>query len=151
MNFTPESKRKPHLLLFYTDWCFPCMQAAPIWRRMVDQLEPLGVVMATVHAGHEAALARRVSVHSLPCIVLLIDENTYVYKDSVYSVQRVVEFIKSKIPYKLVPTLTDDGVSEFLSGWNDNRIRGLLFEPKPTIRLRYLIAAFYHRHRVAFG
>lgn len=43
---------------------------------------------------------------------------------------------------------TADG---FLSGWTDNRVRALLFEPRTQPRLRYLLSAFQFRHRVAFG
>lgn len=61
------------------------------------------------------------------------------------------EFIKSKMPYKLVKTITDDTVDSFLAGWEDNKVRGLIFEDKQSVRLRYLLAAYHFRDRVTFG
>lgn len=89
-SITPKSQFTPHILMFYSDWCFSCMKAANSFKKLIDTLEPLGTVFATVNAGHENSLVRRLSVHSLPCIVLVLDGRTYVYKDSVFSVQRVV-------------------------------------------------------------
>jgi len=61
------------------------------------------------------------------------------------------EFIKSKFPYKLVSSVGEDNLDEFLNGWTDNRVRGLILSPKTGVRLRYLTTAFRFRHRVAFG
>lgn len=55
------------------------------------------------------------------------------------------------MPYRLVSAIRDDSVETFLSGWHDNRVRALVFQRTDSLRLRYLLAAFYHRHRVAFG
>lgn len=120
---------------------------------MIETLEPLGVNFATVNAGHgrEEGLLRRTSVHSLPCIVLVMSGNNYVFKDSVYSVQKLVDFIRNKLPYKLIQPVNDETVGAFLGGWMDNRVRGLVMEPRAQPRLRYLISAFRFKHRVAFG
>lgn len=61
------------------------------------------------------------------------------------------EFIRSKLPYKLVPTITDSNVDSFLDGWYDNRVRALVFERQQQPRLRYLLTAFHFRRRVAVG
>ncbi|KAF7992695.1 hypothetical protein HCN44_005039 [Aphidius gifuensis] len=146
-----KSYRKPYLILFYSDWCFSCLQVEPMWRRLIDELDPLGVNLVTAHAEREPSFARRVGVHSLPCLALTIDGRTSIYKESLFNVQRIVEYIRNKFPYKLIPKINNDNVDNFLSGWMDNRIRGLIFEKKDTPRLRYLLTAFYHRDRVAFG
>lgn len=67
-----------------------CLRAAPVWKRLVDTLQSRGVTLVTVHAGHEPLLARQHSVSGLPGLVLLINRHSYVYKDSLLSVQRVV-------------------------------------------------------------
>jgi DnaJ family protein C protein 16 len=61
------------------------------------------------------------------------------------------DFVRNRFPYKLVQQVTDDNVDAFLNGWVDNRIRALIFERQESIRLRYLLMAFYYRDRVAFG
>lgn len=150
-NLVPKSQHIPHLVLFYTDWCFSCLQAAPLWRRLVDTLEPLGVALVTVHGGRESTLARKIGVPQLPGLVLLLDGKNYVYKEGFHSAQKIIEFIRSKLPYKMVPVVNDDNVEDFLNGWADNRVRGLIFERQNVLRLRYLVTAFHFRDRVAFG
>lgn len=66
------------------------MQVEPIWRHIIEELEPVGVGIATVHAEKEPLLARKIGVHSLPCLILLIDGKANVYKETLYSVQKVV-------------------------------------------------------------
>ncbi|XP_014254175.1 dnaJ homolog subfamily C member 16 isoform X1 [Cimex lectularius] len=147
----PKSYRTPHLLLFYSDWCFPCLQVEPVWKRIMEELEPIGVGIATVHAENEKGLARKVGVPSLPCLILLSDGRSSVYKESLFSIQKVVEFVRNKMPYKMVPQINDENVDVFLSGWVDNKVRALVFQRSDPLRLRYLLTAFYHRDRVAFG
>lgn len=49
-----------------------------------------GVGIATVHSDNEKPLARRVGVSSLPCLILLLDGRPSVYKEPLFSVQKVV-------------------------------------------------------------
>jgi len=171
-----KSTRDIVLVLFYSDWCMECLRAAPVWRRLVEALQPRGALLATVDAGHEQLLVRQLGIPNLPHIVLLVDRQAYLYKDSILSVQKVVgqfdsvkylikiyrsmmitvntsctEFIRNKLPYKLVRPVTDDNVEAFLDGWEDNKVRGLIFEDRSAIRLRYLLTAFHYRDRVTFG
>lgn len=102
----PKSSRTPYLLLFYSDWCFACLQVEPIWRRVMEELEPIGVGIATVHAENEPLLARRVSVHALPCLVIVTDGKPSVYKGNLFSVQKVVgkycfaqDISKHRVPF----------------------------------------------------
>lgn len=150
-NLLPKSFTTPHLILFYSDWCFSCMKIEPIWRRVIEELEPIGIEIATVHTGEEQLLAKKCGVGSVPSLVLLIDGKTYSFKESLYSIQKIVDFIRSKFPYKLIVNVNDDNLKNFLDGWHDNRIRALVFEKSETIRLRYLLMAFYYIERVFFG
>ncbi|KAK9890896.1 hypothetical protein WA026_012238 [Henosepilachna vigintioctopunctata] len=147
----PKSATTPFLIFFYTDWCFPCLRAAPHCRKLVEHLEPLGINFMTVHSGHEPSLAKRLSINGLPCIVLVLDGNAYVYKDTITSLSKLVEFIRQKMPYKLVPKINGKNLEDFLNGWEDNKVRGLIFEPRENMRLRYLVTAYHFRHRVTFG
>jgi len=86
----PKTYRMPYLILFYSDWCFMCLQVEPTWRRLIDELEPLGLGFATAHAKKESTLARRLGIHSLPCLIVIVDGRTSVYKESLFSIQKVV-------------------------------------------------------------
>lgn len=61
------------------------------------------------------------------------------------------DFVRLKLPYKLLGNVKDSNIDAFLSGWTDNRVRALVMEPRSQPRLRYLIAAYHFRHLVAFG
>lgn len=61
------------------------------------------------------------------------------------------DFVRKKLPYQLVPNIDESNLDEFLNGWEDNRVRALIFEPRQNVRLRYLLTAFNFRFRVVFG
>lgn len=89
-KIVPKSFRVPYLILFYSDWCFPCLQIEPIWRRLVEELELLGCGIATVHSENEQMLSRKIGIRTLPSLVVLIDGKASLYKESLFSVQKIV-------------------------------------------------------------
>lgn len=48
-------------------------------------------------------------------------------------------------------SLSDSNVDAFVSDFEDNRVKALIFEERQSIRMRYLIAAFHYRDRVSFA
>lgn len=90
MTCIPKSYRAPYIVLFYSDWCFPCLQAEPTWRKLVDELEPLGVNLVTVHVEREKALAKRLNVHALPNIGVLIEGRMTIYKEPSLRVAKII-------------------------------------------------------------
>ena len=64
---------------------------------------------------------------------------------------RILDFVRSKLPYKMVERIDQGNVESFLNGWHDNRIRVLLFGRTEVIRLRYLTTAFKFRSRAKLG
>ncbi|CRL07622.1 CLUMA_CG020587, isoform A [Clunio marinus] len=150
-NVLPKSKHSPHLLIFYTDWCFSCLKISPAFKKVIEALESLGVVMASVNLAHENQLARKAGVSGVPNLVLVVDEHPYVYKGTITNVQMVVDFVRNKLPYKLVTPVDDEKCDEFLKGWHDNKVRALIFEPRQQPRLRYLLTAYFFNSRVHFG
>jgi DnaJ family protein C protein 16 len=117
----------------------------------VEELEPIGFILATVHSEHERELSRKIGVRELPHLVLLTDGKVTHYRESVISVVKVLEFIRRKLPYKLVQRVDDTNVGEFLKGWSDNKVRVLLFGKLDIVRLRYLTSGFKFRERAALG
>ena len=122
-----ETVRQPYLILFHSDWCFMCMRVEPIWARLIEELEPVGFGIATVHAGHERELTHKVGTSQLPHMVLVMDKKVNHYKDPQFSAIKALDFVRSKFPSNLVERIDDSNVDNFLSGWMDNRIRVLLF------------------------
>jgi DnaJ family protein C protein 16 len=84
-------------------------------------------------------------------MILLLEGRAVHYKDPQFSAVKALEFIRRKMPYKLVESLDDSNVDSFLGGWKDNRVRVLFFATVDVIRLRYLTTAFRFRNRAVFG
>jgi len=147
----PNSSKQPYLILFYSDWCFTCLRVEPIWQRLSEELEPVGFGVATVHTEHEKELARKISVKELPHFVLLLDGQVIHYKDPQFSAVKALEFVRRKLPYKIVEKINEENVDNFLNGWMDNKVRVLLFGKIDVIRLRYLASAYKYRFRAALG
>jgi DnaJ family protein C protein 16 len=57
-------------------------------------------------------------------------------------VVKVLEFIRRKLPYKLVQRIDDTTVDAFLEGWADNRVRVLLFGKLDIVRLGVIQLSF---------
>jgi len=43
----PESDTKPYFIYAYSDFCFHCMQVAPIWDQIQEDLEKIGIFCIT--------------------------------------------------------------------------------------------------------
>lgn len=94
---------------------------------MVEELEPVGFGVATIHSEHEKELTRKVGAKELPHMVLVLAGRVIHYQDPQFSAVKVIEWIRRKFPYKSVEVLDDSNVDTFLNGWMDNRVRVLLF------------------------
>ena len=44
-----ESYTKPYVIFVYSDWCYACKRLEPLWQRLVDEIGPMGVGLATVN------------------------------------------------------------------------------------------------------
>ena len=44
-----------------------------MWAKLVEELEPVGFGLATVHSEHEREMSRKIGVKELPHLVLLTD------------------------------------------------------------------------------
>lgn len=150
-NVLPKSKNQPYILFFYSDWCFACIRAAGTFKKIIESFENVGITFATVNAGHEQQLVRKCSINSLPGLVMILDEHAYVFKEHSFTLQKIADFVRQKLPYKLIPQINDNTLDGFLSGWHDNRVRALVFEPRQQPRLRYLLTAFNFKNLVHFG
>lgn len=147
----PKSNSVPYILLFYNDWCFRCTHMVGAFKKLIEILEPLGIQFATVNAAHEQRLFRFAGLSDLPSLVFVLNGHNYIFRESAFTSQKVVEFIRRKMPYRLILSVEDSNIDGFLGGWMDNKVRALILEPRNQTRLRYILAAFAFRKRVSFG
>lgn len=38
----PDSHKRPYLIKVTSEWCFACIHIEPVWKEVVQELEPLG-------------------------------------------------------------------------------------------------------------
>ncbi|XP_053963544.1 dnaJ homolog subfamily C member 16 isoform X1 [Anastrepha ludens] len=150
-KIVPQSKTTPYIVMFYNDWCFRCTRLISAFKTLINALEPLGIYFAAVNAAYEPLLVKKSGVSSIPTLIIILDGHSYIYRENVYTVAKIKEFIRKKMPYAITKKIDDNNVDDFLGGWMDNRVRALIFEPRNQTRLRYLISAYAFQHRVAFG
>jgi len=150
---SPQSQKQPYLMLIYSEWCMTCLQLLPLWQRLVEELMPIGINLATVHYDQETELAQKLGGRrgELPHVIMIIDSKVHYYRDEQFSVLKVIEFIRSRLPRDLITPINDENADEFLNGWKDNKVRVLLFGKLDQVRLRYLAVAFKYRNRATFG
>ncbi|XP_036319034.1 dnaJ homolog subfamily C member 16 [Rhagoletis pomonella] len=146
-----KSKTIPHLVIFYNDWCFRCTRLISSFKKLINALEPLGIYFAAVNAAYEPLLVKKSGVSDIPSVILVLDGHSYVYRENIYTLAKIKEFVRKKMPHSITQRIDDNNVDEFLGGWMDNRVRALVFEPRNRTRLRYLLSAYAFHHRVAFG
>ncbi|KAH8380475.1 hypothetical protein KR009_010915 [Drosophila setifemur] len=147
----PSSAKKVHIIMFYNDWCFRCIQIIGAFKKLIGILEPLGVNFVTINAVHELSTFRKTGADEVPKLIVVLDRHFFIYREFTLTPQKVVEFIRKKLPFKIVQRVDNDNINDFLGGWIDNKVRALIFEPRSVIRLRYLLTAFEFYDRVAFG
>lgn len=45
----PNSAKKVYIILFYNDWCFRCIKIIEPFKKLIDILEPLGMILVIVY------------------------------------------------------------------------------------------------------
>nr|XP_043066068.1 dnaJ homolog subfamily C member 16 isoform X2 [Drosophila bipectinata] len=147
----PNSEKKVYLILFYNDWCFRCIKIVEAFKKLKDLLEPLGINFATINAVYEPSTFRKTGSDGVPKLIVVLKRNFFIFRDDALTPPKVVEFIRKKMPFNILHRIESKNINAFLSGWMDNKVRALIFEPRSQIRLRYLLTAFEFYDRVTFG
>nr|SVE75054.1 EOG090X049L [Daphnia dolichocephala] len=149
----PQSQTQPYLIFIYSEWCLMCLHVLPMWQKLVEDLNPIGINLATVHFDQEVELAHKLGGRrgELPHIALVMESRILYYKHDEFSTSKVIEFIRSRFPRNLIVPVKDETSDDFLNGWRDNKVRVLLFGKLELVRLRYLTLAFKYRSHITFG
>lgn len=69
-----------------------CLHILPLWQRLVDDLIPIGINLATVNYEKEMELAQKIGGRrdQLPHVAFIIDSKILHYKEDQFSIVRVV-------------------------------------------------------------
>ncbi|XP_043531693.1 dnaJ homolog subfamily C member 16 isoform X1 [Chiloscyllium plagiosum] len=147
----PDSYNKPYLIKVTSDWCFNCVQIEPIWKEMVQELEPLGLGIGVIDSGYERRLLNHIGVYQHPAIVGVINGRVTFFKTTVVR-ENLRRFVDNLLPNKLLEQVTNNNYVHFLSSWEqDNKPRALMFHQKSMVPLLYKLIAFQFKDYVKFG
>lgn len=147
----PDSHKRPYLIKVTSEWCFACIHIEPVWKEVVQELEPLGVGIGIVDLGSERRLSSHLGAHRAPSIIGLLNGRVTFFHQAVVR-EYLRQFIEDLLPTKLVEKITDDNYVEFLAGWPiENKPNVLLFDQVPHVPLVYKLTAFTFRGYVRFG
>ena len=69
-----------------------CLHLLPLWQRLVEELAPIGINLATVHYDQEMELAQKLGGRrgELPHVVLAVESRITYYKDDQFSIIKVI-------------------------------------------------------------
>lgn len=67
------SNTKPFIVYVYTNYCQMCYRFQPVWKRAIDDLEPLGYGVGTVNAFRDGNLLEKMRVSQLPALVAIVE------------------------------------------------------------------------------
>nr|XP_057911325.1 dnaJ homolog subfamily C member 16 [Doryrhamphus excisus] len=147
----PDSHKRPYLIKVTSEWCFACIHIEPVWKEIVQDLEPLGVGIGIVDLGYERRLANQLGAHRAPSIIGLVNGRVTFFHQSIVR-EYLRQFIEDLLPQKLVEKITDDNYQQFLGSWHvENKPSVLLFDQVANVPLVYKLTAFAFRDYVHFG
>ncbi|KAM6979740.1 dnaJ homolog subfamily C member 16 [Aplochiton taeniatus] len=147
----PNSYKKPYLIKVTSEWCFACIHIEPVWREVVQDLEPLGVGIGIVDLGYERRLANQLGAHRAPSILGVVNGRVAFFHQAVVR-EHLKQFVEDLLPTRLVEKVTDQNYQSFLSSWQvENKPSLLLFDQFPMVPFLYKLTAFAYRDYVRFG
>ncbi|XP_026839318.1 dnaJ homolog subfamily C member 16 isoform X2 [Drosophila erecta] len=85
-----KNAKKVHVVMFYNDWCFQCTRIVEAFKKILDLLQPIGINFATVNAVHEESIFRKCGAREVPQLVLILNNQYFLYRDQSFTPQKVV-------------------------------------------------------------
>ncbi|XP_067826618.1 dnaJ homolog subfamily C member 16 [Heptranchias perlo] len=147
----PDSYKKPYLIKVTSDWCFSCVHIEPVWKEVVQELEPLGLGIGVIDSGYERRLLNHLGVYQHPAIVGVINGKVTFFKNAIVR-ESLRQFVENLLPSKLLEQVTNKNYVYLLSAWEqDNKPRALIFHQKSIVPLLYKLIAFQFKDYVKFG
>lgn len=155
-EYARESKTKPFLIFFYSDFCPSCKMIEGTWIKIVDELAKYHIGSFTINVHHEPQLAYDLGVQSIPYLACMIDGKVKSYHPSDLSrlsLGSTVKFIKSILPSNLYqPLLYEKDQDRFIAfNPKQNKLSAILFSNDSNLKLRHLLIAYALKDYYRFG
>ena len=152
-EYIRESKVRPFLVLFYSDFCGACQMIEATWSKITDELAKYNVASFNINVNHESSLTYNLGIVSVPQIACLVDGKIHKYHYSDLSLPSMVKFVKESMPANLItPLSTEEEQDSFVAlGAQQNRLSALILNDDLELKLRITLLAFELRHHYRFG
>ncbi|KAK7093775.1 dnaJ homolog subfamily C member 16-like [Littorina saxatilis] len=147
----PESHQTPCFLYAFGNFCFNCMRMEHLLEKIFEEVESVGLCIATIHVQRSPDLASYLRIHNVPEVMGMVNGKVTHLKVNVISVQGLRDFVRQLFPKDTLIRLKDSDVDAFLQKWRNNQMTAIFFSPRSEPSARFLAPAFFHRDRVAFG
>lgn len=147
----PESHRTPCFVYAFGNFCFNCMRVEHIIEKFIEELENVGLCVATVHIQRNPDLASHLRTHSVPDLLGVVNGRVTRIKFDYISLQHLRDFVRQLFPKNTIKLLKDAEADNFLENWRNNQVTAIFFSPRPDPSARFLAPAFFHRDRIAFA
>ncbi|XP_076451608.1 dnaJ homolog subfamily C member 16-like [Babylonia areolata] len=147
----PESHQQPCFLYAFGNFCFNCMRMEHILEKLFEELESVGLCIATIHIHRNPDLASHLRIYNVPSLMGLVNGRVSHMKAEIISLQALREFVRQLFPRNTLQRLKDSDVDTFLDGWRNNLMTAIFFSPRLEPSARFLAPAFFHRDRIAFA
>ncbi|KAL8560636.1 hypothetical protein ACOMHN_062881 [Nucella lapillus] len=147
----PESHHRPCFLYAFGNFCFNCMRMEHIIEKFFEELESVGLCIATIHIQRNPNLASHLRVYNVPALMGLVDGRLSHFKSDMISLQGLREFVRQLFPKNTLLRVKDSDVDTFLDGWRNNQMTAIFFSPRLEPSARFMAPAFYHRDRIVFA
>uniref|UniRef100_A0A0N4ZC39 DnaJ homolog subfamily C member 16 n=1 Tax=Parastrongyloides trichosuri TaxID=131310 RepID=A0A0N4ZC39_PARTI len=154
-NILPKTYKKPYLIFAYSSYCYGCFRLEPIWKDVVQDLEPLGYGIATINAVSDRNLLEKLRVTSLPSIMVVVEGRVIHFRSesSVINSKMIRHFAINAMPTHFITKINDySALRRFLDQWETtNKISVLILSQKESPRLRYLLTSMQFSSFAKFG
>nr|KAG5695354.1 hypothetical protein BaRGS_006578 [Batillaria attramentaria] len=147
----PESHKKPCFVYAFGNFCFNCMRMEHIIEKFIEELENVGLCVATVHVHRNPDLASHLRIHNIPGLLGVVNGRVTHMKIEYISLQHLRDFVRQLFPKTTLKRLKDTEADTFLNNWRNNLVTAIVFSPRSEPSARFLAPAFFHRDRIAFA
>ncbi|VDN25662.1 unnamed protein product [Gongylonema pulchrum] len=150
-----RSHTQPFIIFAYSGYCQLCFRLEPIWRNVVEDLEPLGYGIGTVNAMTDGNLLEKLRISRLPSVVVVVEGRVIHYRGTMQplSAKGLRIFARDVIPNTFLIKITNhDGLRRFVDQWKTfNRISVVIFGSKEDPRIRYMLMAMKYAKFARFA
>jgi len=147
----PDSHHKIFLIGVFADFCFECLKLQPLWEKLHDTLESIGIGVYELNYDANPILAREIGVNTYPLFFGVIAGRLVRYKSNKISERYLREFLQTLLPHDLITHISNNHQDFFEKSFDDNKPQCLLFSRHVNPPLLFQAVAYEYSSKVRFA